>query len=220
MPAERRDADGAEAGHTSARSAQPLPQRREKSRAQPSAVREEIMAATLVAAGEIGYRQLSVKVVLERYGGNRVQFYRHFENVGECYAAAYAVHSKRLERRLLAACAAAERWRDGLRAALAELTRFACEDPELACGLVIGGQAAGDPVAVQREEVMERLSRAIDSARRETESRHSPPPLTAIFIVSAVESIVARALLEGRQDGIEATMAELEPLISTIFYGL
>jgi AcrR family transcriptional regulator len=156
----------------------------------------------------------------ERYGGYRVQFYRHFANLAEAYANAHATHTQRLERRLLDAGAAATDWRAGLLAALEELALFACESPALARGLLVEARVAGGPATGRRKEVLERLSRAIDSARRESGSRHSPPPLTALFMVDAIDTAVARALIEGQPQRLPDEMAEAESLIGRTFYGL
>ena len=42
---------------------------------------------------------------------------------------------------------------------------------------------------------MERLSRAIDGARREIPSRQAPPPVTATFMVGAIETLVRAKLM-------------------------
>ncbi len=194
---------------------------REETRARPSAVREEIMAATLRTSGELGYGNLTVAAVLERLGGHRVQFYSHFASVPECYAEAHAAHVERLQRRLLEAGAAAESWRAGFGAALEELGRFADTEPLLAKGLLVQAHVAGGAVLDRRREVSERLSNALDSARRETGSRHSPPPLTASFMVSAIEAAVTRALDHGETERLRAeTLPELEHLVSSVYFGL
>lgn len=222
MPGKAAEANEGEAGKGGAQKGSvriPLPEAREKGLYQDPEVRERIMVGTLVAAGELGYRQLTVAAVLERYGGHRVQFYRHFANVGEAYEAGCISHIERLELGLLAAAATAASWRARLRAALAELARFAGEDPALASGLLIQIHVAGGPALEQRQEVLERLSRAVDSARRETRSRHSPPPLTAALMVSAIESAVVKALATGEPARFEQAVPELEQLVSSAYFG-
>jgi AcrR family transcriptional regulator len=181
--------------------------------------RERILSATLLGAGELGYRKLTVQEVIERYGGYRLQFYSHFANLGECYLAAYTTHSDRLIARLLEAGASAASWREGLRAALDELGRFASEEPMMARGLMSEVHLAGQPALDHREEVLERLSRAVDSARREIGSRHSPPPLTAPFMVSAIESTVVRALSKGRPGSFVEAVPELERMVAVAYFG-
>lgn len=182
-------------------------------------MRERIMAAMLCACGELGYRKVAVRKVIERYGGNRVQFYREFGSKAECYAAAYAAEAERLGGTLLGAAAAEPSWRGGLRAALGELARFACERPLVARGLLVEVHVAGDPALAQRKEMSERLTRAIDGARRETESRHSPPPMTALFMVSAIDAAVCAALEKGEPQSFAAAVPELAQLVVTAYFG-
>jgi AcrR family transcriptional regulator len=197
----------------------PLARIREERLHDDPELRERIMEATLVVAGELGYRHSTVAAVLGRYSGYRLQFYRQFGSLGEAYELAHATHCERLATRLLETGAAGSSWRAGLRAALAELGRFVREQPELARGLLIEVHVAGGPALERRKEVLERLSRAVDSARRETESRHSPPPLTARFMVSAIESAVVRALARGEPERFERAIPELEQLVSSPYFG-
>jgi AcrR family transcriptional regulator len=184
-----------------------------------SPLRERIMEATMLVAGERGYRHTSVAAVIERYDGYRLQFYREFENLGDAYACAYETHVDRLAQRLLAAGAAAPSWREGLRAALAELGEFLTAQPVLARGLLLQVHVAGDRALALRNEVLERLSRAVDSARRETESRHSPPPVTARFMVSAIESIAVRALNADEPERFAEASADLEQVVCIAYFG-
>ncbi|HXV06069.1 MAG TPA: TetR/AcrR family transcriptional regulator, partial [Solirubrobacterales bacterium] len=112
---------------------------------QAATQRERIMEAMLETCGALGYRETSVQDVLDRYGGYRAQFYRHFANKAECYWAAHAAHLDRLCDELLRAAAAEPTWRHGLRAALRELTRFIGKRPELARGLLVEVHVAGGP---------------------------------------------------------------------------
>jgi len=184
-----------------------------------SEVRERIMEAMLVASGELGYHEVSVARVLEYYGGNRAQFYELFADKAECYAAAYEWEAGRLCGAMLGAAVAAGGWRAGLRAGLGELADFAAGRPLAAKGLLIEVHAAGGPALVKRKEVIERLTRAIDGARRETESRHSPPPMTALFMVGAIEECVCARLLKGDVETLRAAVPELAQLVVTAYFG-
>jgi AcrR family transcriptional regulator len=178
-------------------------------------VRERIMKAMLSAAGEVGYGNVSVQKVLDRAGSHRTQFYRHFDSATTCFQDAYAAEADRLCDALLAAGRQGPGWRGGLTAALEELASFAREQPDLARGLLIEVHAAGEPARVKRKEVFERLSRAIDRARRETESRHSPPPLTAVFIVHVIDAAMVDVISQGAPERFAPE--ELTELVAIYF---
>jgi AcrR family transcriptional regulator len=183
-------------------------------------VRERILTAMLELCGELGYRVVAVKDVYERYGGYRVEFYRHFANKAECYAVAYEAEIERLWRRLERACEGTDRWSDGLRAALGELADFVTESPHLAAGLLVEAHVATGPAGAKRAEVFERLTRAVDGARRETSaSRHSPPPITAAFIVSAIEQSVVNALTSAAPESFAAAVPSLIWLSVHFYFG-
>ncbi len=183
-------------------------------------MREQILDGMLEACGEFGYRVVAVKDVYERYGGYRAEFYRHFANKAECYAVAHEAEMERLWRRLERACQAADEWDDGLRAALGELADFASERPYRAAGLLVEAHVAGGPAGAKRAEVFERLTRAVDGARRETSaSRHSPPPITAGFIVSAIEESVVSALVSGAPENFAAAVPSLIWLAVYLYFG-
>jgi AcrR family transcriptional regulator len=182
-------------------------------------VREQIMAALLEACGELGYHKVPVRAILERYGGHRVQFYSEFANKAECYEAAYGAEAERLVAALLGAAAVEPDWRAGLAAALRELARYAAERPLVARGILIEVHVAGGPALAKRKELFERLTRAIDSARRETGSRHSPPPMTALFMVSAIEAAVCAALEAGELERFAAATGELAGMVAAAYFG-
>ena len=182
--------------------------------------REQILEAMLEACGELGYRAVTVKDVYQRYGGYRAEFYRHFTNKAECYAVAYEAAVERLWRRLARACETADGWAAGLLAALEELAAFIGESPDLATGLLVGSHVAEGPAGAKRAEVFERLTRAVDGARRETSgSRHSPPPITASFIVSAIEESVVSALARGAPEDFAAAVPSLAWLSTYLYFG-
>jgi AcrR family transcriptional regulator len=183
-----------------------------------SALAGRIMRAALVASGELGYRGTTVEAVLNGYGGYRTQFYRHFASFEQCYRAAYDAQADALAERLLRAGADAPSWRGGLRATLLELASFAGEQPNLARGLLVEAHVAGPAVLRRRKEVLERLSSALDSARRETRSRHSPPPLTAAFMVSGIDSVLATALVGEKPQAFLNSVPELEQLVADAFF--
>jgi AcrR family transcriptional regulator len=183
-------------------------------------LRQRILVAMLEVSGRCGYRKATVKDVYERCGGYRMQFYRHFANKADCFRTAYEAEIEQLCRRLLRVCEGGDGWADGLRAALEELAAFVCESPDLAAGLLAEAHVAGPLVGAKRAEVVERLTRAVDGARRETSaSRHSPPPITASFMISAIEESVMSALARGAPEEFAAAVPSLSWLGTYLYFG-
>jgi AcrR family transcriptional regulator len=187
---------------------------------QSSAVRSRIMAAVLETCGDRGFRTASVQDAIDRCGVSRVQFYRHFGSKADAYAAGYEAEIGALCERVLEAGRAAPGWRPGLRAALCELARYLAERPALARGLLVEVHVAGEPALAKRAAAHERLAAAIDAARREAgEGSPSPPPLTARFMLGAVDSAAAGALVRDDAPGFAATVPELAHMIVAAYFG-
>lgn len=163
----------------------------------PDASTRAYLRAMLIAVGELGYRNVTVADVVARLEpGVEGDFERHFASLEECFTAAYAAGSECLCTTLLDACATEDDWVKGLRGSLMELGGLIDREPIVARALLLEGWPAGRRAVIKYQEVIERLSRAIDDARRETESRHSFSPLTGIFIIGAVEFAVRSSLLD------------------------
>jgi len=175
--------------------------------------------SALEISGEYGYRELTVEKILERSNLGRQHFYFWFTNAGACYAAAYASTAEELASELLDLSCRQDDWSGGVRAALIWVRNFLAAEPVLAKGILLevyGGEAAA---AAKRDEVLERLSRAIDTARREKSSRHSPPPIAARFILSAVEAVASQQLASEDRDLFARAIPDLLFLATTIFFG-
>ncbi|HWM63076.1 MAG TPA: TetR/AcrR family transcriptional regulator [Solirubrobacterales bacterium] len=172
-------------------------------------VREGAMEGALIAAGEVGYREASVRAILEHSGGHRAQFYKHFESREDCFAQAYATWVDRLCVDLLEAAASASGWEAGVRAALVELFRFVSGRPAIARALFVEVQIAGEPALSRHEAAVERAAAALDGARAEIEPERAPPEATGVFVVGGIESCVCEVLTAGDPARIWDTLPEL-----------
>jgi AcrR family transcriptional regulator len=181
------------------------------------AARLAMERAALEVSGEVGFEAMTVEAVIDRSGAHRDRFYRTYASKSECYLRAYTAGIDDLAEFILGACASAPSWPAGMRSALEALGEFLEAEPLLARGLITEPWGAGGGVLEKRYEVFERLSRAIDRARRETpKSRHAPPPVTAEFILRGGEAAVRRNLRESGISWQEAASATL--YLSVLFY--
>ncbi len=158
--------------------------------------RERILAAMLVASGELGYEQVAVRHVIERAQTSRATFYKHFQDREDCFAQAYEDAGEWLYRRLLGAARRQPSWREGLRAALAELLEFCANQPAPAKALLVEVHAAGPRAMSRRGELMGRLAKLLDSGREEQPSGR-PPSIAPDFIVGAIDTLLAAKLMDG-----------------------
>ncbi|HEX4668618.1 MAG TPA: TetR/AcrR family transcriptional regulator [Solirubrobacterales bacterium] len=160
------------------------------------APRERLLEGVLLVSGELGYERVAVKDVIQRARASRATFYKYFEGREDCFAQAYGDASQWLYRRMIGAANRQSSWREGLRAAMAEMLEFCANQPAIAKALFVEVHAAGERALAQRADLMERLSHALDSARREIPSRQAPPPVTSTFMVGAIDTLVCAKLMD------------------------
>lgn len=172
-------------------------------------VREGAMEGVLVACGELGFRETSVRAILEHSGGHRAQFYQHFESKEDCFAQAYAAWIERLCVSVLEAAATTPGWEAGVREAIVRLFQFVTAKPAIARALFVEVQIAGEPAIARHEAAVERLAAAIDSARADLDPADEPPEATGVFVVGGIESCVTEALTAGDPDRIWDALPEL-----------
>jgi AcrR family transcriptional regulator len=181
--------------------------------------RQGAMEGALIAVGEVGYREASVRAILEHSGGHRAQFYKHFESKEDCFAQAYAAWVDRLCVDLLETAASAPGWTAGVRAALIELFRFVSARPAIARALFVEVQIAGEPALSRHEAAVERAAAALDGARAEIEPERAPPEATGIFVVGGIESCIGEALTAGDPRRIWDALPELMHLTVGAYFG-
>jgi AcrR family transcriptional regulator len=165
------------------------------------ALRRAAERSVLQLSGEVGYRQATVAAIVERGGTNLFRFYETYAGKEQCYAAAYASAAEDLCERLLGSCAEAPDWTEGIRQALLELSAFTADDPRFAAGVIGEVHVAGGAALEKRDEVAAQLSQAVDRARYKVPLKRQPPALTPVFVVSAIEATVIKALAEERPLG-------------------
>jgi AcrR family transcriptional regulator len=177
------------------------------------------MEGVLVASGELGFRETSVRSILEHSGGHRAQFYKDFESREDCFAQAYATWIERLCVDLLEAAATAPGWEPGVREAIVRLFQFVTARPAIARALFVEVQIAGEPAMARHEAVVERLAAAVDSARAEIEPDEEPPDATGAFVVGGIESCVCEALSAGDPSRLWQALPELMHFAVGSYFG-
>ena len=182
-------------------------------------VREGAMEGVLAVCGEVGFRETSVRAILEYSGGHRAQFYQHFESKEDCFAQAYAAWIERLSVSVLEAAATAPGWEAGVREAIVRLFRFVTARPAIARALFVEVQIAGEPALARHEAAVERLAAAIDSARADIDPAEAPPEATGVFVVGGIESCVCEALGAGDPARLWDTLPELMHFAAGSYFG-
>jgi len=161
-----------------------------------------------------------VQAILERTGINRTRFYSLFPNKEACYASAYAALSAWLADKLLGPGKSSGNWVEGLHGGLERLAAFVESEPDLARGSIAEVYVAGGAAMAKRNEHFRRFVHAIDRARAESAPfLPSPPPLTASFVVHAIESATIQALTADRATDFAASIPDFLYLAASFYFG-
>jgi AcrR family transcriptional regulator len=179
----------------------------------------DVLEATLLAVGELGYAKATVREIVGRARITEDRFHRHFGGKEACFAAAYAEAAERLRGELLAACEEAPGWKQGFEAGLAALLRTVAEQPLSARALLIEVKAARGEAWAKHQEIVESLTAAIDSAREQPGARPGASPMTAGFVVGAIEESLCIEIAAGRAAEAERLLGDLTRLAFLQLFG-
>lgn len=155
-----------------------------------------------------GVADLTVADVLDGAGVSRRTFYDLFDGIDDCLRAALEQALAAARDAVLAAYDPDDPWRERVRAALAALLAFFEDEPLRAHLLLVDSLAAGPSVLERRTQVLDRLARELDTARREPASsragasgREVPgSALLADGIVGGIASILHERVRAGERE--------------------
>jgi AcrR family transcriptional regulator len=173
--------------------------------------RERLLAATLRATAEFGYREFSVQDVLDRAGVSRPTFYEHFANKEDCFLAALDAAALRLRTRLDAVSREdTGSWREGLRLELEEILLFITEEPDAATTLVIDARAACPEALQRRDDLLDHFAACVDRQVRNSFPELPPPSaISAAGIVGGIEAVLYSRLQRGDCDDLKSLLPSL-----------
>jgi AcrR family transcriptional regulator len=182
-------------------------------------IRAGEMEGVLRVVGEQGYRAASVRAVLEYSGSHRKQFYDHFDSLEDCYAQACKTWIERLGVDLLEAAIGAEGWQASVQAGLVRLFSFVSEEPAISRALLVEVQVAGGAALAEHDAALERLARALDSARAALPAEQAPPESTGLFVAGGVEAGICDVLAASGASRVWETLPELMHLAAGSYLG-
>jgi len=151
------------------------------------ATREALLQAVLKVSGARGHRALTVEEVAAVADTTPARFSALFTDLEDCYATAYEKWAGGFARNLLRSCRNHRNEAAGFRLAMEWMVGYTKAEPDTAKGAIGQSPLAGERVEAARQELLERLSHAVDNAGVESGSFHpSPPPVTASFVIGGI----------------------------------
>jgi AcrR family transcriptional regulator len=191
-----------------------------------SSVRDRLVGAMTVEAGERGYRNCQIEEVARGAGVGVEDFAAEFASKEECFLAAWDSVNERFMRRCMQAYGRPERWRDKVRAAAEEFLAFVEDEPLESRVLIVELLEVG-PRGRARRDLSVRASAALfDAGRAELADPDSIPYEVALAISGSIFVTLRSELIDGDRPppelmrelmcmavmpylGVEAAMREL-----------
>ena len=116
--------------------------------------RSRIVAAMMEVVGERGFAAVSVKLVTAQAGVSSRTFYECFDSLEDCFTAVLDAGLAQATRLITDAFVEADRWEDGVLAALASVLAFFDAEPRLARVWFVESMAAGSMALERRERII------------------------------------------------------------------
>jgi AcrR family transcriptional regulator len=180
--------------------------------------RERLIAALAEALYERGYEKTTVSSIGKRAGVSKSDFYKHFEGKDACFLAAYDEVVGRIRERVVGACKAADEWAGGVHAALATLLAYLASEPAEARLALVEGLRAGRGVYDRYQEAVQSFVPLLrDGAPAPAEG--APPEATDEAVVGGIASLLARRVLAGETERLEAFLPEIAEFALTPYLG-
>jgi AcrR family transcriptional regulator len=158
--------------------------------------RARMLGAALEAIDGHGYAGFTVAHVIQRAKVSRKTFYEVFLDREDCFAALFEQAIARAGARVSRAYEAQSTWREGIRAAMAEILMFIDEEPAYARLCVVDALAAGPRILERRMRVLEGIRAVVALGRLQREGRREPPEVTAEGVIGGVFAVIHTRLLE------------------------
>lgn len=170
--------------------------------------REEILAATILVIGRMGYRDATVDDVIAEAGIDRGAFDEHFTEMHDCFLAAYDVAIERLFARVDGNCDGRKDWLHRVREGLAAIVDLFAVEPELARIAVVEVAVAGADARRRHWNAISRFTEYLVDGERLAKGRELPASIS-LMSAGAVSGLIFEELLAGRPAELPALLPDL-----------
>jgi AcrR family transcriptional regulator len=171
--------------------------------------RERIREAMIDLCLELRYPNVTLPALLERANVDRAAFDADFADLEDCFCQIFAVHREEMTIAVGSAFAAAQGWREQMRAAAYAMLRFLGEDLRRARFMSVEVLYAGDRAKLMRDEAMQGFFLLIDLGRQEMDDPDALTPATAETIGSAIYQRIQSAFERDQLDRFELGVQEM-----------
>ena len=182
--------------------------------------RARILGAMVEVARERGVANVTVANVVARSGVSRRTFYELFENLEECFLAAFEQALARASVAVAREYGRPGKWRERVKAGLTALLEFLEDEPEAGALTIVDALGAGPRALRRRADVLTRIIDAIDAGgKAEAKVGRRPARLSAEGVVGAVFAVLHARLLEPKRKPLTSLLNPLMAMIVLPYLG-
>jgi AcrR family transcriptional regulator len=160
--------------------------------------RARLLAAVPGVVAENGYEAMSVADIVKAAAVSRNAFYKNFSDKQECFATAHDAGHERLFEVLVEPCDPEATIEERVERSLAAGLDAVASEPEVARLLFVEAPSAGEEIALQYHEWLQRYGTLLRSAAPDLGRQSLPAPEVEGVIVGGIASRVASEILHGR----------------------
>jgi AcrR family transcriptional regulator len=180
--------------------------------------RERLIAGTIVAVAEHGYRETSVGRIAAAAGVSRQTFYDYFPTKEECFLASYALFESHSLEALGQAGAGERGWSGRVRARVVALLEILAANPDLVRFSLVAPAATGEELLGRERQFLQNLIEALTSDAPKS-TPHRPSEIQLETVAGGLASILVARVEESAEPEMADLRSELVQLLLTPFLG-
>lgn len=181
--------------------------------------RQRLIASLVRTVAEVGYNDTTITRIIEGASVTTRTFYEHFENVEQCYLAAFDSTAELLAERLSEAHGSETEWPLQVRASIAALLEFFATSPELGRLCLVEPFVAGPAISRHYQAAVELLVPYLREGRELGAGPESFPETTERGLLGSIASQIARKLSASEADGLPGLLPDLTQFALTPYLG-
>lgn len=181
--------------------------------------RTRILAATVDVVAERGYPETRVVDIIKRAGVSRKTFYELFDDMEDCFLAAFDVAAGLLQKVTNDGYESAPDapWAERVRLGLANFLQIIADRPTAAKFCIVDVLAAGPKALARRDAAMRQFTQYIENGR--AEAAVELPGMTSLALVGGVYELIYSEILHGATAHLPARLPDIHYWLIHPFLG-
>ncbi|HET7418710.1 MAG TPA: TetR/AcrR family transcriptional regulator [Solirubrobacterales bacterium] len=180
---------------------------------------ERLIAGTLVAVADHGFRETTVTLISKESGVSRRTFYSYFDTKEECFLATFDLLEEHLLVAVREAPVSRPSWTAQVQARVAALLAVLGENPDLVRFALIAPPAAGGAVLERNRRLLERLVDAVVEGAPQSLAKGGVSEVEREAMAGSLSAVLAAAVEGDGGDQLDGAFPEVVELTLAPFVG-